>query len=310
MGNKRPSLVKQIAHAFAEITRIGESRHQAKLNGSAVRAIFSYESVRSHRQRCITALKRLAPEQRPKLLRELSPAHVQLVVDSMKAAQLSGSYIKNTLGSLRKLGHALNTLGWNMTPPETLAPNTLYTGIRRAAPRGGYSPAQADQLIDYLSNDRHDGLQFRQMLLIMRAAGLRHTEVARLRESDLNRELGTILVRGTNAKGGRERLVVLPDDDTAGRAAQRRALDSIPAGKNWLWMDGPKLARRLQDAIRNACEELTIEPKGLHGFRGTFAEELLERRMASAGLTEKEARHEVMRLLGHNRRAVTYAYVP
>jgi integrase len=310
MGNKRPSLVKQITHAFEEITRIGESRHQAKQSGTAIRTIFSYDSLRTHRQRCITALKRLPPEQRPKMLRDLNPTHTEQIIELMKAENLSRAYITNTLGSMRKLSYALNTLGWNMIAPEVLAPNSLYTGPRRAAPRGGYSPEQADKLIEHLSRNRNDGIQFRQMLLIMRATGLRHNEVARLRESDLNRELGTIFVRGTNAKGGRQRLVALPSDDSSGIEAIQTALSNIPTGKNWLWMDGPKLARRLQDAIREACEDLGIEPKGLHGFRGTFTEEFIERRMANAGLSEKEGRQEVMSLLGHNRRAVTYSYMP
>jgi integrase len=306
--SKRPSLVQQVCQALHHSARIGESRHRAKQEGVAHQFIYSWESLRTHQQRCISALRGLPPEVRPRMLRELTVAHVGAVAGGMRAQGLSQTYIKNTLGSLRKLGYALNDLGWNTVPPDQLVPTELYAGLRRSAPRGSYSASQADRLAERLARDPDDGLEFARMLRLLRASGLRHNEVARLREEDLDREAGTVTVRGANAKGGRPR-VVGPTLDDAGRAALREAIDDIPAGRNHLWSDGRRLARRLEDAMREACDELGIDRKGLHGFRALFAQEYIDRRVA-AGLSERDARRELMAPMGHSRPNFTYSYVP
>ena len=63
--------------------------------------------------------------------------------------------------------------------------------------------------------------------------------------------------------------------------------------------------------MRRACDELEIQRRGVHGFRGTAACELM-RVKELLGYTEKEARRELAQWLGHNphRIEVTYAYVP
>lgn len=306
--SKRPSLVKQVNTALHHIARIGESRHLAKQQGIAERYIYSWESMRVHKQRCITALRNLPAESRPKLLRDLTAAHIGAIAGDMRARGLSNIYIKNTLGSFRKLTYALGDLGWNATPPDQLVPDALYDGLRRSAPRGSYSATQVEQLVAHLARDSKDGPAFERMLRLICASGLRHNEVARLREGDLDRDNGTISVRGSIAKGGRPR-VVGPSLDAAGQAALHAAILAIPTGHNHLWTDGRRLARRLQDAVRDACNELGIVCKGLHGLRATFAEEYIERRMA-AGVSERDARRELMEPMGHSRPGFTHAYVP
>ena len=132
--------------------------------------------------------------------------------------------------------------------------------------------------------------------------------MAGLRERDLDRDAGTVWVSGANAKGGRARRVDLADDQTGG-ALLLAAIEAIPPGRNWLWTDGDRLAREVEEAIRAICDEEGIAPKGQHGLRATFAEDYLRRRI-EGGLAEDQGRDALALLLGHNRRSVTYRYVP
>lgn len=308
--SKRPSLVQQVSRALQGIAHIGESRHAAKEAGTAPARIHSWESLRSHRQRSITALRRLNDalphDQRLQLLRDWRPEHSRQVKALMVGDGLSQGFIKNTLSSLRKLGYAVQAAGWNKLSPEQLVPADLYDGLGQPKPRGGYSPAQAEQIIAHVAGDTRYGETFATMLQLLRSAGLRHTELARLRESDLNRATSEIAVRSANAKGGRERLITL---DATGQERLREVIGNIPTGRNWLWMDGPSVVRRLQDAVREACDDLGIERKGIHAFRALFAEEYVDRRMAE-GLSQNGARDALSVVMGHNRRSVTYRYVP
>ncbi len=309
---KRPSLTRQVELVLSTMNRTAEpagasrSRHAAKAAGAAHQAIFSHNTYRSVQQRVNTLLSNLPPELRPKLLGDLSPEAIRWSVAAMHERGLKGTTIRSTLSALRKLATGMQAKGWCKLRPDELVPDDLYTGLTSSAPRGGYSLSQVEQIISRVRRDPRDGPEFERMIRLLVASGLRHNELARLREADLDRTAGAIHVRGTNAKGGRER-VVTPDD--LGRAKLRDALAAIPTGRHWLWTDGPILTRRLQDAIRAACDELGITPKGLHGLRATFAEGFLARRMA-AGLSEQQARRELTLLLGHNRIQVTYRYVP
>jgi integrase len=309
--SKRLSLVRQVTLAFERISHIGESRHAAKAAGVAHAQIHSYASARTHRQRVITGLRRLnaalPPDQRIRMLRDLRPAHLSLLKSLMLTDGLADVTIRNELSSWRKLAHALNATGWNSIAPTELVPAELYTGLSQSSPRGGYSPEQAEQIISHIERTHRRGAELGQMARLVLASGLRHTEVARLRESDLDRDAGDILVRSSNAKGGRRRLITISTDGPC-RTSMREAINAIPTYGNWLFLNGPSLARQLQDAMRDACDDLGIKRRGIHGLRGTFAERYLIERI-NAGLSEDDARDELTKLLGHNRRSVTYRYV-
>src|SRR5262249_25781571 len=162
---------------------------------------------------CITALSKLPPEHRPRLLRDLTPAHIGLVVAQMQQRGLRPSTIKSTLSSLRKLTEALNQAGWHSSTPTELVPPELYHALHQPATRGGYRSTAPDRISAPLTTDEADGTRFALMLTLIRASGLRHNEIARLREAELDRTTGSIFVRGGSAKGGRERTVRFAPDD-------------------------------------------------------------------------------------------------
>ena len=67
----------------------------------------------------------------------------------------------------------------------------------------------------------------------------------------------------------------------------------------------------LRTAVRQACDELSIQRRGMHEFRGTAANEFM-RAKELPGYDEAAARRELAQWLGHSphRTAVTYVYVP
>lgn len=305
MGGKE-SLASQVNRALLAIFRPEESRHLAKYDGVDERIIFSYATLRTYRQRCLTLLNVLPKEVRPRLLRDLTTTHLVQGIERLRARNVSDAHIKTILAAMRKLVWGMRELGWTMMQPDDLAPPTLNDGLISSQPRGGYSEEQIAQLRTYIAAQR----QAAEMLLLfdlILASGLRHDEAARLWESDLNRSLGLVRVRGTNAKGGRER-VVGPDLDYEGCIALRVAIEAIPTGRHELWPGGPRLARRLEEIIREGCRRFGYVCKGLHGLRASFAARYIDRQMAK-GAPEIAARRHVSRTLGHNRIDVTYRYV-
>jgi integrase len=318
-GKGRSTLPNQISRALHTITRINPtgdttwSRHADKAAKIAHRFIYSYGSLKKTMQAVNTTLNLLPDDIRPKLLRDLTPSHIDLAVRMMReqiaAGKLAEATVKGRLSALRKFAHALNTVSWNATPPEELVPAALNVGLRRSDPRGSYSLDQVSHIRSNIAtHDTRYRNEFLPMFDLIVAAGLRHEELGTLQEANLDRDTGTI--RLSNTKGGKERTVHLnPIHDPSGYTALKRAIQSLPTGRHYLWTGGKAMADKLARAVSAACEELGIEGKGIHGLRATFAEQYL-RRCIAEGCGENDARREVSHLLGHRRIDVTYRYVP
>jgi integrase len=304
MGGKA-SLASQVNRALLAIFHPDESRHAAKKCGVAERAIFSYATLRTYRQRCLTLLNSLPQDSRPRLLRDLTTAHLERGIALLRSRDVSDAHIKTILAAVRKLVWGMHKLGWVTMQPDDLVPAALNAGLIASPPRGSYSEEQIVQLHVYLAAQRQSSELLRLFDLIL-ASGLRHDEAARLWESDLTRQDGFVRVRGTNAKGGRERTVG-PDLDRLGHIALHAAILAIPPGRHELWPGGPALARRLEETIRAGCKDLGYVCKGIHGLRATFASRCIDRQLAE-GVSERIARLRVSRMLGHNRIDVTYRY--
>jgi integrase len=327
---RRPSLQHQIYHAIdatfvnnAEKTSRGRarvdvmypdhvagertiSRHLLKHLGVAEEYTVSYGTARTYRQSSCSFFNRLPQDMALRWLRHWTPDLTIFGVDLMRSEGLSDSYIEKTLSGLRKLVEGMRLLGWTRHDRITLVPDTLYVDLQRSPPRLGYRATDAAAIATIIAADPHDGADFARIIRLIRAGGTRRVEWSYLREDDLDRGRGLIKVRHTTAKGGKERLIMLDDP---GRAALRVVLQDLPRGQNWLFPETRQLAKRLEEAIRAACNELGVRCLGQHGYRALFAEEFLRRRMV-AGLTEREARQELTVLLGHRRVDVTYRYVP
>ncbi len=325
----RSSIVRQIEEALDAIYVFGELRSLGKKDGTAKGKIYSSSSLRTHKQRCCTSFKGLPCDQQVRLLRDWTVAHTTVMVAQWHAQGLHDVTIKNRLSSLRKHVYGMRKLGWTSAQPEELVPDALYQDLQASPPRGSYSTEQADALLAALEKWPKATPDMVCMMRLIRVSGLRHTEAAGLREADIDRQRGTIYVRRSTAKGGRERSINFspddPDDssdsadpsersihfpdDSVGHDALLEAINTIPPGRNFIWADGLRMARRLRDIIHTLCEQMGIVCLGLHGLRATCAEEYLRRHL-EMGLEEDEIRDRLTRLLGHGRRSVTYQYVP
>ncbi len=228
----------------------------------------------------------------------------------MKTNGRAGATIKSHLSAYRKMQQGIVDRGWSKLRPEELVPDRLYDGLVRRDPRGPYSARVADRIIEHLSHDPRWGTEFAQMCRLARAAGLRRAELVGLRKEDIDRTTGTITVRKTSAKGGKERIVAL---DPADRAALEAVLDTIPADCPYVWFNGRTIAENLERNIRAFCQAEGITCRGIHGFRATFADEWLNRHLGDEPVSrrqEQAARRELSALMGHVRTQITYSYTP
>jgi site-specific recombinase XerD len=136
------------------------------------------------------------------------------------------------------------------------------------------------------------------VLAIVYSAGLRVSEVVRLRPGDLDRDRGLIHVRG--AKGRKDRFTLLAD---AGLAAVDRYLEGRDPG-TWLF-PGNQPSRHLsprtvQKVVEVARIRAGIEkPVSVHTLRHSFATHLLE-----AGTDLRF----IQELLGHQNPRTTQLY--
>lgn len=142
------------------------------------------------------------------------------------------------------------------------------------------------------------GIRHRALLTLTYAAGLRVSEVVRLRPEDLDPDRGLLHVR--QGKGGRDRYVMLSE-----RALEAvRAYRELEASPLWLFpgsVPGEHLSKRTaQEAFARAREAAGVRKRvGIHGLRHAFATHLLE-----AGTS---LRH-IQELLGHATIATTQIY--
>jgi len=286
------------------------SRHEAKRLNIAHRGIYSINSRRSIQKRCLAMLRSLPPELKVRRLADLTPAHIAWAVDNMKTNGRAGATIKSHLSAYRKLQQGIADRGWSKRAPEELVPDHLYDGLVRRDPRGPYSGAVADRITEHLSHHPRWGTDFVQMCRLARAAGLRRAELVGLRQEDIDRTTGTITVRKTSAKGGKQRIVEL---DPVGHAALKAVLDTIPADNPYIWFNGRTIAENLERNIRAFCQQQGFTCRGIHGFRATFADEWLNRHLGDGPIARKQeqvARRELSALMGHVRTQITYSYTP
>lgn len=155
------------------------------------------------------------------------------------------------------------------------------------------SRVEVRALIDAPANLKH-----RALLMLLYSAGLRVSEVVRLRPTDLHPDRGLLLVRG--GKGRKDRYTLL--SQTALEAVRLYMQEQHPRG--WLFPgqrpDRPISTRTAEHIVENARSAAAIErPVSAHTLRHSFATHLLE-----AG-TDLRYIHE---LLGHASPSTTEIY--
>ena len=166
-------------------------------------------------------------------------------------------------------------------------------------PRGPYLEAEACDLQVRVAA-RHES--YGQALNFILATGARISETHHLRTDKISVADGCVELLG---KGGRVRTVPLLDPGILGKLDLTRPFVFLDKESDPHWKDN------LERQVRQACDDLNFQRRGVHGLRATAAGVFLQRQM-DLGLTEPRARRELAVWLGHSphRTEVTYAYVP
>jgi integrase len=141
-----------------------------------------------------------------------------------------------------------------------------------------------------------------QALRFILSSGARIDEVLHLRADKVSLAEKKVELLG---KGGKTRNIRVLDSAILTELDLSRPFVYLPVQQVRQWKD------RLERYVRQACDALDIQRRGVHGFRATAACQFVDVRRA-LGYTEAEARRELAMWLGHNphRTEVTYAYVP
>jgi len=293
------SLVKQVSDAFDSIFKPGTSRHAAKLAGTADQTIFSYRTLSTYKARAIAAVRWIKHERYQGELRELRAiTHDDWIayIRDGEERKLAGGSLRASIAGLHKLEAGMRQRGW-WRDDAAFVPS-IRTSVPRSTPRLGFSQSHATAIVANLVGE----VQMAARLAL--SSGLRINELARLRVEDIDFANQTILVRSSNAKGGRQRLVT--------RLLNPEVLAAIPRDRNYVFSNPggfARVAQRQVAAARDAAGVGAGTGLGMHAFRATYAERFLRRALAD-GLSESAARTALTAQLGHTRIDVTYRYCP
>ena len=237
------------------------------------------------------------------LLGQVSPEIAQAYLAELVRRDVSGGRIGRVAATLRKLDAACRRTGVFAEDAPQLLPLAEKEGMTgfHSDPRPvSYGEEEADRIVAYVKErDPQVGL----LLELMQLAGLRVSEAAFLRNTDIDPEAMTITLKGAvnHTKGGRPRQITIARGKRPILVALMELGSRHPDGH--VFTSRRSLASRARAWVRKACEASGIEPLGTHGLRKTFAtQEFCE--MMGAGIGEKASVRMVARQLGHNRTSV------
>ena len=290
----------QIYRALKAIDHIGESKYDAKQAqgwqpGEAVDGIYSFGTFNTVFKRAVTYTNWLVAEYPG--LRFFKDVDDELTTEFLneKLATCQVDTVQTLIATLRKLQEGLYTMNW-ITADLVSADWRVED---HHMPRGPYAPEEAAAIVPRVAvRDPELG----QALRFILSSGARIDEVVHLRADKIDISEKKVELLG---KGGKTRNIRMLDSTVLRELDASRPFVYLPEQQARQWKD------RLERYVRQACDELRIQRRGVHGFRATAACEFASFKRA-LGYTELEARRELAMWLGHNphRIEVTYAYAP
>jgi integrase len=290
----------QVYRALQAIDCLGHSKYEAKQAqgwqpGRPVYGLYSFGYKNLVFDRAITFTNWLREQYSDiRLFRDVDNEMTAEYLNE-KVETCTPDTLRTTLATLKKLQEGLYAMNWITTD---IVPND-WPIEGRNPPRGPYVPLEAQAILQLVTAR---SVEYGQALRFILSSGARINEALQLRADKVYTTEGQVELLG---KGGRIRQIpvlhteILHELDLSGRFVY------LPAERGWRWKDG------LERYVRQSCDKLGIQRRGVHGFRATAACEFVDLKLAS-GCTEIKARRELAVWLGHNphRTEVTYAYVP
>jgi integrase len=233
-----------------------------------------------------------------KLLAELLTEDIVLATFDAEYQDHMPSTLDTVMAAIEKVHMGCRRLRWTRLPspvsPELREHVRAYRDDGHVhLPRFGYREEDAVRIVEHL---KENGSSFALAAELALGCGLRLSEIAGLSGKDVDKEHGLLHIVG---KGGKKRDVPLP----AGIAEQ---LDpSLPR----IFRPNQPWKTAFYRAVRGAARELEIGISGVHRLRANYAEQV-HKDLMKEGKSDREARLEVSRRLGHNRVEVTNSYIP
>ncbi|MBU7006194.1 tyrosine-type recombinase/integrase [Phosphitispora fastidiosa] len=301
MGKKSvPSPTRQVELCLKSLESYGQSKHEAKIehNGEYLDGIYSHKTMKTYMNLCCTFSKWAKAEHGVKKLINLKPEITEKYFEKLKAEGKSPWTLQTVRSALRKLETGVKV---RFQRTIEIVPKNLTLPIRERKARknrGAYSREDADRIIGAVRKENYPrGL----MLEVQDTVGLRIQEVTKIRVHDIDFKKGVLTVKG---KGGRVRQLPVPQNILK-KFREVIERENLTANRKIF----TEKIREVERQVKRICQRLGIPEKGTHGFRHHYAiSEYLRLRMS--GLTDRQARLAVSRLLGHNRLDVTYSYIP
>ncbi len=290
----------QIYRALKAIDHIGESKYEAKQAqgwkpGEAVAGIYSFGTFNTVFERAITYTNWLVAEYPG--LRFFTEVDDEMTTEFLneKYETCQTDTVQTLIATLRKLQEGLYAMNWIRADLVSAD----WEVDDHHEPRGPYTLDEATAIWKQVNGRAPE---FGQALRFILSSGARIDEVLHLRADKVAIGEKRVELLG---KGGKTRNIRVLDSAVLTELDSSRPFVYLPEQQARQWKD------RLERYVRQACDELTIQRRGVHGFRATAACKFVDIKRA-LGFTENEARRELAMWLGHNphRTEVTYAYVP
>lgn len=290
------SLVQQNEYLFSQHRGTGQSRKAWRDRnpgfGRMAPVTFAWNSERRYKQICCHFLRDAHQQHGLRTISEIRPEMITAYIEARRAQGISPRTLATEVTALRRLDLYTQLEGWTKSsfmPPELSVPH----GSR---PRYSYTPEHAAQIIKHVEQRDPAAAEVLRWQCVV---GPRISEAICLRTDRINFEKGTAAIKG---KGGKVRVVEIPD---------RALLDRLDRSVRFPLLQGKvrNWTRHIEKLVAEACAELDIKCLGTHGFRASAAQRSLDD-LVEQGVSEREARRRVSRLLGHNRTSVTNSYAP
>lgn len=208
------------------------------------------------------------------------------------------STLDTVLAAIGKVHMGCERLGWTRSPaPVTDALRARVKAYRDDGdvhlPRYGYAEGDAMRILELL---KEKGSSFAQPAELALGCGLRLSEIAGLKGKDIDKEHRLLHIVG---KGGKHRDVPLPAE----------IAEQLDPSQQWIFRATQSWKQAFYQSVRKAARELGIQVQGIHRFRSNYAQDVFEK-LKDDGKSDRDARREVSRRLGHNRVEVTNSYIP
>jgi site-specific recombinase XerD len=311
---KNKSPFHQALWLFEHGNFIGESRHQAKLDGSAEYKFFHSTTFRSSVGILSRKLEFVREKYGVRQFRDLTPEHVRAFIASLHERGLAPSTIQKYISVIQKADTIAKRIGWrdaDAPPLLQLEPKGPKIG---SVPRP-YSSSEVNEIIQIVNSLRDR--RFPAMAQIQRYAGLRVSEVAHLTVSAVSHDGAKLsLTARDGTKKGRPRVIHVTDPPTQKMLAEWRQT-AIVSGRARLFIQrashAMRLVRAYQRAVQQAAEKLSLGHSKTHDIRRTFAVERY-REYIEQNLSKTEALARLSEDLGHGRsrmeRGLLASYLP